>query len=231
MMLISASNAGRATDTRTSAWAARWNTTSGWRRPMSSTSAGARMSSWWNVSSCAAARRARRPGWPASRSTGRRSTSTAWPSASRRSTRCEPMKPAPPVTSALTRAPAPGRRRGRHRSGDRLAPSPTTTSVSAGAGTDHGAAPDDRPSTTGPGLHDAPRAGAPSRATVGPGLDDGTPAPTTTRSTTGPVDLGAGCRCASTRVRLAGRRAGRGWPGGTVRACRRRASSRRSRSA
>ncbi len=38
MTLISASKAGRSTETRTSAWAARWKMTSGRRRAMSSTS-------------------------------------------------------------------------------------------------------------------------------------------------------------------------------------------------
>ena len=49
--MTSASKAGRATETRTSAWAARWKTTSGWRRPISSTTAGSRMSTWWTLSS------------------------------------------------------------------------------------------------------------------------------------------------------------------------------------
>ena len=58
------------------------------------------MSTWWTLSSWsrlarASARLARDP---VERSS---STSTAWPSASRRSTRVDPMKPAPPVTSAF----------------------------------------------------------------------------------------------------------------------------------
>ena len=49
-MFTSASKAGRATDTRTSAWAARWKTSSGRRRAMRSITAGAVMSRWWMVS-------------------------------------------------------------------------------------------------------------------------------------------------------------------------------------
>ena len=44
MMLTSASKAGRATETRTSAWAARWKTVSGLRRAMRSITSGERMS-------------------------------------------------------------------------------------------------------------------------------------------------------------------------------------------
>ena len=66
------------------------------------------MSSWWNESSWSRSARAsaRLASEPVERSS---TTSTAWPSASSRSTRVEPMNPAPPVTSArISPASAPG---------------------------------------------------------------------------------------------------------------------------
>src|SRR5580704_1016468 len=103
-MLTVASKAGRATETRTSACAARWNTSSGRRRAMSSTTAGALMSRWWMVRARPALARAsaRFEREPVEKSS---TTSTSWPSTRRRSTRFEPMNPAPPVTSV--RIPAP----------------------------------------------------------------------------------------------------------------------------
>ena len=47
--LTSASKTGSATDTRTSTWAARWKTTSGRHRLMSSARSGERTSIWWKV--------------------------------------------------------------------------------------------------------------------------------------------------------------------------------------
>jgi hypothetical protein len=62
--LIMASSTGSATDTRTSIWAARWKTTSGWRRSISSATAASRMSRRWNWKSWSGFA-GRRPGWPA----------------------------------------------------------------------------------------------------------------------------------------------------------------------
>ncbi len=50
-MFTSASNTGRSTETRTSAWAARWKIISGLRLAISSTSSGERTSSWWKEKS------------------------------------------------------------------------------------------------------------------------------------------------------------------------------------
>src|SRR5579884_1009257 len=104
MTFTSASRTGSATDTRTSAWAARWKTTSGCRRPISSTSPVDRTSSWWKDIAFAPEERAsaRLARLPVDRSS---TTSTVWPSARRRSTRVEPMKPAPPVTRVCTGLP------------------------------------------------------------------------------------------------------------------------------
>src|SRR4051794_12099755 len=101
-MFTSASKAGRFTDTRTSACAARWNTTSGFRCTMRSVIAGERTSSRWKENFLLPCARAseRFASDPAERSS---TTSTLHPSASRRSVSVEPMKPAPPVTSAFTR--------------------------------------------------------------------------------------------------------------------------------
>ena len=55
-MLTSASKTGRATETRTSACAARWNTTSGLRCAMRSVIAGERTSRRWNENLPAAER-------------------------------------------------------------------------------------------------------------------------------------------------------------------------------
>ena len=71
-MFTSASNVGRATDTRTSACAARWKITSGLRCAIRSATPGERMSRRWNVNCGDRAAAARRRGWRASRSRGRR---------------------------------------------------------------------------------------------------------------------------------------------------------------
>ena len=95
-----ASRAGSLTETRTSICAARWNTTSGARRSISSATDGSQMSIWWNENSWSLVERAsdRFASLPVERLS---TTSTEWPSARSRSTRLEPMNPAPPVTSAL----------------------------------------------------------------------------------------------------------------------------------
>ena len=94
----SASKTGSATDTRTSAWAARWKTTSGRRRTIRSTTSVERTSIWCTVRLWPAEARAsaRLASDPVDRSS---TTSTVCPSARSRSTRVEPMNPAPPVTS------------------------------------------------------------------------------------------------------------------------------------
>src|SRR5918994_265033 len=92
----SASNTGRETETRTSAWAARWRQASG-RSPANAfpTASSSRMSATTSVA----------PGFTFSRLPLERSsrTTTSSPRATRASTTCEPMKPAPPVTIARTR--------------------------------------------------------------------------------------------------------------------------------
>src|SRR5271168_5249496 len=97
--LFRASNSGSSTDLRTSTWAAKWNTTSGLEPATMSDSSGCRTST---------ATKVKRPGsfcrWAdltlATRVPALRlSTPVTWcPSASRRSTRVEPMNPAAPVT-------------------------------------------------------------------------------------------------------------------------------------
>src|SRR5919201_6670101 len=90
----SASKSGRATETRTSACAARWKTISG--RAVSNTgSASARMSPTWSVARSSTFSRL-----PEDRSS---STCTSSPRSSSASTRFEPMNPAPPVTIARIR--------------------------------------------------------------------------------------------------------------------------------
>src|SRR6478736_1132883 len=94
-----ASRAGSRTLARTSIWAARWNTTSGRASARAAAAAGSRMSAATTVSAspnraAARSRLARRPRLKSS------STVTVWPSSSSRSTRVDPMKPAPPVTRA-----------------------------------------------------------------------------------------------------------------------------------
>ncbi len=88
-----ASNTGSSTDTRTSAWAARWNTACGLTSSNSArTPERSRMSS--SVKPAPAGMRSRRP-------CARLSTMvTSSPRASSPSATCEPMKPAPPVTIA-----------------------------------------------------------------------------------------------------------------------------------
>ena len=95
-----ASLAGSATDLRTSICAARWKITSGFTRPTRSLTASASRTS--TSSSCAPFPSAcsRFSRLPVERSS---STVTSSPRASRASTMFEPMKPAPPVTSAFMR--------------------------------------------------------------------------------------------------------------------------------
>ena len=85
----------RSTETRTSAWAARWNTASG-RTSSKRSSSGSRMSRTW--SSAPAGDVLLLP-W-----TSESTTATSSPRATSASTTCEPMKPAPPVTIARTDA-------------------------------------------------------------------------------------------------------------------------------
>ncbi len=98
--LMRASFAGSATDLRTSIWAARWKMTSGFARPTTSDTASAsRMSISSSVAPFASAlsRFSRLP-------VERLSTMvTSSPRSSSASTRFDPMKPAPPVTSAFMR--------------------------------------------------------------------------------------------------------------------------------
>src|SRR5262245_25093420 len=102
MRLTSTSRTGRATARRSSGSPARWKISSGARRAMTSTTCGSRTSSWWKPTRWLRSARAsaRLASEPVVRSS---STSTSWPSASRRSTSVDPMKPAPPVTTVLTR--------------------------------------------------------------------------------------------------------------------------------
>src|SRR6266478_1553856 len=90
----SASKSGRSTDTRTSACAARWKQTSG-RTSSKTRPASLRMSASWTRTPAATF-----SGLPLEKSS---STCTSAPRASSASTTCEPMKPAPPVTTARTR--------------------------------------------------------------------------------------------------------------------------------
>src|SRR5439155_1318313 len=90
----SASKSGRSTDTRTSAWAARWKQTSG-RTSSKTRTASLRMSASW-MRALAGTFSA----FPLEKSS---STCTSSPRASSAPTTCEPMKPAPPVTTARTR--------------------------------------------------------------------------------------------------------------------------------
>src|SRR6478609_3767883 len=90
------SNWGSATEWRTSIWAARWNTTSGRVSVSSPTRSALTMSAFANSKSSersAATMFSLRPELRSS------SPTTLWPSASKRSTSVDPMKPAAPVTS------------------------------------------------------------------------------------------------------------------------------------
>ncbi len=92
MMFVSASNCGSFTERRTSICAAWWLTTSG--RSCANTSATASasvMETSWKLA----------PGLMFERRPVARLSmiETSWPSAMKRSTRFDPMKPAPPVTS------------------------------------------------------------------------------------------------------------------------------------
>src|SRR5215211_661263 len=104
-----ASKAGSAADLRTSIWAARWKTTSGWAAAHSEATATASRTSISASSappSRAPARFSRRPVETSSR------TVTSSPRSSRASTRFEPMNPAPPVTRArMKRGTLEGRQR------------------------------------------------------------------------------------------------------------------------
>src|ERR1022692_323036 len=90
--LVCASRAGSATDTRTSICAARWQISSG----RSCATIAATGSASVTLSLCSVTRSSRGPVRPADRSS---ITDTSSPLASRASVRCEPIKPAPPVTS------------------------------------------------------------------------------------------------------------------------------------
>src|SRR4051812_13980958 len=95
--LVRASNAGSATDLRTSIWAARWKTTSGCSLAKTSrTVAASRMSVVCSRTPLVSAS-ARLDSRPVERLS---MTATSSPRARRASTRLEPMKPAPPVTRA-----------------------------------------------------------------------------------------------------------------------------------
>src|SRR5918995_2040408 len=98
--LMRVSNAGSATDLRTSIWAARCRITSGLVRPTTSLIASAsRMSTCSRVAPLARAS-SRLSLFPVERS----STTVTWsPRSTSASTRFEPMNPAPPVTSAFMR--------------------------------------------------------------------------------------------------------------------------------
>src|SRR5918992_5215994 len=92
----SASNSGRSTETRTSACAARWKQTSALAAAKApATAPASRMST--TSSFAPSGTRSPRPVERSSR------TTTSSPRATSASTRCEPMKPAPPVTIARTR--------------------------------------------------------------------------------------------------------------------------------
>ena len=177
--LTSASKMGSATDTRTSAWAARWKTTSGRHRFMSSARSGERMSSWWKVR-CPSRGAGPRPDWRATRSSGCRPRRRRGPAASSRSTRVEPMKPAPPGDEGLhvgrlllMGQPATGRPTGGIRAGPPCASPTTDRSVTT--------APASMPR---PSAHDGrPHLGArPDRHAVENSTDPSTtaPAPTVT---------------------------------------------------
>src|SRR5919106_3995148 len=116
----SASRRGLLTDTRTSIWAAKWNTIPGRSlRSNPATNSASRISPTARVTPCsiAAAMLASRP---VERSSA---TTTSCPRSRRASTTWEPMKPAPPVTRALTRRSSPLRAvRPPERAGSLLAP-------------------------------------------------------------------------------------------------------------
>src|ERR1700722_9241300 len=96
---MAASTPGLVIDAGTDDWASRWKMTSGRRSAIRSTRSRCRMSCWWirNPPPALARACARLASEPVERSS---TTSTSWPSASKRSTRADPMNPAPPVTSA-----------------------------------------------------------------------------------------------------------------------------------
>ena len=100
-MFTVASNTGRATETRTSACAARWNTTSGRRCAIRSIDRRRRDVEAVEREAAVGLRRGRRRGWRASRVERSSTASTRQSSARSRSTSVEPMKPAPPVTIAF----------------------------------------------------------------------------------------------------------------------------------
>src|SRR5688500_11824752 len=95
MTFTLASCAGRSTDTRTLAWAARWKHASGLTSSKMASTASLSRTSATARRTCSF-RFSRRP---LERSS---TTSTSSPRATSASTTCEPMKPAPPVTIART---------------------------------------------------------------------------------------------------------------------------------
>ena len=182
-MLTSASNVGFATDTMTLACAARWKTTSGFRWMIRSVTAPERTSRRWNVMRWLRWPRAsaRFASDPIDRSS---TTSTSWPSASSRSTRVEPMKPAPPVTRTRTDQPAAAD--SSTRSSDTAAPA----AIRAPAATTEQSVSVARAPTSAPG----------------PTIERSTMAPSPTRapaSSTAPLDHGVGADDAGTRQRRA----------------------------
>src|SRR5271168_1031514 len=102
MTLTEASNCGSATECRTSIWAAKWKTTSGRCSSRMACRSAVTMSASTKVCAELPARCSRLVAFPVAKLS---SPTTAWPSASRRSTSVEPMKPAAPVTSARTGPP------------------------------------------------------------------------------------------------------------------------------
>src|SRR6201993_4589717 len=102
MTLTEASNCGSATERRTSICAARWNTTSG--RCSSRMACRSALTMSASTKTCAgfSARGSRLVARPVAKLS---SPTTVWPSATRRSTSVDPMKPAAPVTSARTGPP------------------------------------------------------------------------------------------------------------------------------
>src|SRR6202453_1244720 len=99
MTLTEASNCGPTTDCRTSICAARWNATSGRCSSRMACRSAVTMSASTKKCAGLSARCSRLVARPLAKLS---SPTTEWPSANRRSTSVEPMKPAAPVTSART---------------------------------------------------------------------------------------------------------------------------------
>src|SRR5215208_2032561 len=97
--LSRASNPGSAIERRTSIWAARWKTLSGAKPSIAENTASASATSSSVTDTPASRAPARFSSFPLEKSS---STRTSSPRAAKASARCEPMNPAPPVTTDFT---------------------------------------------------------------------------------------------------------------------------------